>query len=298
MQKKPDVLWLSVSPFLKCFDQRLMSQLAARSTVRRWEYCQTVDESCSADAVVEALHEYLSDGEARTGENRTAEINGANINGLDKRVHLIGHGVSGVIGLLYARRYPQHVASLTLLSVNSMPAVNWQAHYYALRRLLPCSREIILGQMTRLLFGPQAPRFTTALAHLLSKDLDNNLTLHSLAHQTFIPAGGVDVPLLVCNGEIDDMVSSQQQSNWTSLLKSGDRLWHCPKGRHYFHFYQYKAVANIVLNYWAQLTPHFCELKHSGTTEKVAESSLERIADSDTAFSRSPDSVQSSVSWC
>ncbi|MEM6598374.1 MAG: alpha/beta hydrolase [Cyanobacteria bacterium P01_C01_bin.69] len=277
MQKKPDVLWLSVSPYLKCFDQRLMSQLTKRSTVRRWKYCQTIDEPCSADAVVEALHEYLS--------NQAAKADAAK-----SKVHLIGHGVSGVVGLLYARRYPQHVASLTLLSVSSSPAVNWQAHYYALRKLLPCSREVILGQLTRLLFGPQAPRFTTALSQLLLRDLDSNLTLHSLAHQTHIPAGGVEVPLLVCSGEIDDVVSSQQQGDWTRWLKTGDRIWHCPKGRHFFHFYHYKAVAKTISGYWSQLA----------LPSNDAETTLpaDSTAAADSAPSLASESTQSSVSWC
>ncbi|MGD1866485.1 MAG: alpha/beta fold hydrolase [Phormidesmis sp.] len=277
MQKKPDVLWLSVSPYLKCFDQRLMSQLTKRSTVRRWKYCQTVDEPCSTDAVVEALHEYLS--------HRAAETNGPKT-----KVHLVGHGVSGAVGLLYARQYPQHVASLTLLSVSATPAVNWQAHYYALRKLLPCSREVILGQMTRLLFGQQVPRFVTALAQLLSKDLDSNLTLHSLAHQTHIPAGGIDVPLLVCNGEIDDIVSSQQQAGWTRWLKAGDRMWHCPDGRHFFHFYHYKTVAKTILDHWARIGS-----QHSDVESLCKE---EKIIPSKESLAIAPIAAQSSVSWC
>lgn len=245
MHKNLDVLWLSVSPHLKCFDQRLLSRLTkvnrmgSGSTIRRWEYCQTLDEPCSVDAVVDLLHEYL--------QSRSVPSSGA-------KVHLVGHGVSGVVGLLYARKYPQHVASLTLLSVGAMPAINWQAHYYALRKLLPCSREVILGQMTRLLFGQQSSRFVTALAKLLSRDLDSNLTLHSLAHDCHIPAGTVDVPLLVCNGEIDDVVTCAEQTGWSKWLKAGDRIWHCPDGRYFFHFYHYKAVAKTVLNFWSQLS--------------------------------------------
>ena len=241
MRKRPDVLWLSVSPYLKCFDQRLMSHLVKHSSVRRWKYCQTIDEPCSVDGVVSALHSYLVSRSAMAGDQPLP------------KVHLMGHGVSGVVGLLYARKYPQYVASLTLLSVSSMPAVNWQAHYYALRKLLPCSREIILGQMTKLLFGQQAPRFTTALAQLLAKDLDGNLTLHSLAHSSHIAAGGVEIPMLVCNGAHDDIVAAQQQMDWSQWLKPEDKLWNCPEGRHFFHFHHYKVVAKTIMDYWRQL---------------------------------------------
>ena len=244
MHNKSEVLWLSVSPYLKCFDQRLLSQLIKRSTVRRWKYCQTIDEPCSIDSVVESLHAYL---QSRPLVERQSL----------PKVHLVGHGVSGVVGLLYARKYPQHVASLTLLSVAAMPAVNWQAHYYALRNLLPCSREVILGQMTRLLFGEQPPRFVTALAQLLSHDLDSNLTLHSLAHDAHVSAGGVEVPLLVCNGAMDNIVASGQQKGWQRWMKAGDRLWHCPDGLYFFHFKHYKAVAKTILDYWSQLPAQF-----------------------------------------
>ena len=113
---------------------------------------------------------------------------------------------------------------MTLLSVGALPAVNWQAHYYALRRLLPCSREMILAQLVRLLFGEQAPRFATALIHLLAKDLDSNLTLHSLTYSTPVDPGGVEVPLLVCNGANDEITAPGQNRSWQKWLKSGDRF--------------------------------------------------------------------------
>jgi len=242
MYPRPDVLYLAVSPHLKCFDQRLMSQLSKSATVRQWRYLQTIDEPCSPELVVKTLHEYL--------QSRTAAV--ADSTGMLPKVHLIGHGVSGVIGLLHARQYPQHVASLTLLSVSATPAMNWQAHYYALRKLLPCSREVILGQMIRLLCGQQSPRFTTALAQLLARDLDSNLTLHSLAHSTQVAEGAVEVPLLICQGELDDVTASPQ-AGWERWLKAGDRIWQCPEGRHFFQFHHYQQVAKVITQYWAQL---------------------------------------------
>ncbi len=230
MMPESDKLWLSVSPHLKCFDQRLLSQLVKHTLIQRWEYSQTLDEPCSIDAVVASLHDYLSQGSSK--------------------MHLIGHGVSGIVGLLYARRHPEQVASLTLLSVGALPAVNWQAHYYALRQLLPCSREIILGQMTRLLFGQQSVSFTTALAQLLARDLDSNLTLHSLAHHTEISPGGVAVPLLVCTGAIDSIVCAQKQLLWYDWMKPTDQLWICPEGNHFFHFHHFKAAAEVISGHW------------------------------------------------
>jgi pimeloyl-ACP methyl ester carboxylesterase len=236
MNQKPSALWISMSASLKCFDQRLLARLVKAATIQRWEYCQTLDEPCCIDAVVDALHEYLGDRNYKT--------------------HLLGHGVSGIVALLYARRHPEKVASLTLLSVGALPAVNWQAHYYALRQLLPCSREIILAQMTRLLFGSsQTVQFAQTLTHLLARDLDSNLTLHSLAHHTTIPAGATEVPLLVCNGEIDSVILAQEPSLWRDWMKPGDRLWSCPEGHHFFHFHHFLAVAEIIFEHWNQFSP-------------------------------------------
>ncbi|PZO11174.1 MAG: hypothetical protein DCF25_19905 [Leptolyngbya foveolarum] len=236
MNHTPNLLWLSVSPYLKCFDRRLLSRLVKIAPVRQWEYSQTVDEPCCVDAVVAALHSYVSDRAAL--EQRSGNPH--------YKVHLLGHGVSGVVALLYARRHPERVASLTLLSVNAMPAVNWQAHYYALRQLLPCSREIILAQVARNLFGNQPARLYKAIAQLLEKDLDSNLTLHSLAHHTEIPAESTTVPLLVCNGAHDSIICSQKQTLWHDAMKPGDRLWQCPEGNHFFHFHHAEATASVI----------------------------------------------------
>ena len=232
--KQSDALWLSISPHLKGFDQRLLVQLAGSATVRRWEYFQSADEPCCLETVVESLHDYLT---VRAAEGNAAPI------------HLLGHGVSGIVGLLYTRRYPQQVASLTLLSVGPQPAVNWQAHYYALRRLLPCRREMILAQMARLLFGESPARYARALAQLLARDLDGNLTLHSLAHHSEVALGGVEVPLLVCNGAAD-IITRRQSASWQDYAKPGDRLWRCPNGNHFFHFHHPAATARAIVSHW------------------------------------------------
>ncbi|MGB3292984.1 MAG: alpha/beta hydrolase [Phormidesmis sp.] len=273
MKQELDALWLSVSPHVKCFDQRLLSQLVKAAPIRRWEYCQTLDEPCCTDSVVAALHEYV---------NARAALEKSSGQG-NYKVHLIGHGVSGVVGLLYARRYPQQVASLTLLSVGAMPADNWQAHYYALRSLLPCSREIILAQMTWLLFGQQPIRLAKALVQLLARDLDSNLTLHSLAHHTEISPGGADVPLLVCNGEDDTIIGAQKQMLWGDATKSSDsleervsdrasnntsRLWLCPQGKHFFHFYHAATVAHQIADHW-QHSSSALALSNGGSTGAV-----------------------------
>ncbi|MEL6553033.1 MAG: alpha/beta hydrolase [Cyanobacteria bacterium J06621_11] len=236
MSQDPNLLWLSVSPHLKCFDRRLLAQLVKTHPIRTWEYSQTVDEPCCIDSVVATLHEYISDRTAlakRSGQSTY-------------KVHLLGHGISGVVGLMYARQHPEFVGSLTLLSVNAKPAINWQAHYCALRQLLPCRREVVLVQMARMMFGHQSHRFSQTLAKLLARDLDSALSLHSLAHDVEIPIGSTEVPLLVCNGERDSIVQAQRAALWHACMKSGDRIWQCPEGHHFFHFHHAEAVSQLI----------------------------------------------------
>ena len=257
MNQDPSLLWLSISSPLKCFDKRLLSQLAKAFPVRQWEYCQSADEPCCVDLAVAALHQYVGDRAAL--EQRSGNF--------DYKIHLLGHGISGVVALLYAKRYPERVASLTLLSVNAAPAINWQAQYYALRQLLPCSREIILAQTARILLGEQPTRLYRAVAALLKKDLDSGLTLHSLARRAEILIGDIEVPLLVCNGAKDSIVCNQKQA-WHEVMKPSDRLWQCSEGNHFFHFHHAEATASIV------------EQHILGAINSSARSSVESSADS------------------
>ncbi|MEO1351080.1 MAG: alpha/beta hydrolase [Cyanobacteria bacterium J06635_15] len=233
MAHPSEALWLSVSPCLKRFDQRLLLQLARKSEIRCWDYAQTADEPCCLAIAVTILHDYLKQR--------------------DRPVHLLGHGISGLVGLRYAQQYPQRVRSLTLISVGANPAVNWHAHYYALRQLLPCRREMILGQMARLLFGVQSMAAMTALIQLLKQDLDSQLTLHSLVNHTVLTCGGIEPPLFVCHGAHDVVIDSNTQVQWRDWLKPHDRLWHCPEGKHFFHYDYPKRVAQVIHDYWQSL---------------------------------------------
>ncbi|NEQ96944.1 MAG: alpha/beta hydrolase [Cyanothece sp. SIO2G6] len=226
-------LWLSVSPHLRRFDQRLHQLLANTITLYEWEYQQTVDEPCSMETALALLHDYLTQQ--------------------SEPMHLLGHGMSGIIGLLYAHRYPEQVASLTLLSVGANPNVNWHSHYYALRNLLPCPRSMVLIQISRLLFGPYPASVLQSVARMLEQDLDQGLALHSLAQHQTLQAQPVATPLLVCQGEHDVILDPNTQMQWKQWLKGGDLLWQCPGGRHFFHYDYPYLVAQTITAYWQSL---------------------------------------------
>jgi hypothetical protein len=88
----PEALCLSVSPHLQVFDRPLLQSLAKHITIAQWEYQQMPDEPCSFDIALALLHDYLKQR--------------------DCPIHLIGHGISGLLALLCAQRHPAHVRSL------------------------------------------------------------------------------------------------------------------------------------------------------------------------------------------
>lgn len=178
MSNSPNALWLSVSPSWQRFHRPLLRLLSHHTQIAQWEYSQGQDEACSLEIALTLLHDYL--------KSRS------------QPVHLLGHSTGGLLGLLYARQYPQRVRSLTLLAVGVYPAVDWQAHYYVLRQLLPCSNQIVLAQMVRTLFGHSDRWQVKKLVQLLEQDLQTSPSPHSLFQRGRIPPGGVDVPLLVC----------------------------------------------------------------------------------------------------
>lgn len=236
-----DALWLNVSPSFERFDHKLLVGLARYGEVAHWAYRQTPDEpSCLAIAVT-LLHDYLK--------------------GRDRPVHLLGHGTGGLVGLLYARQNPHRVNSLTLLAVGVNPMVDWQAHYYGQLERLPCSRQQVLTQMVYSLFGHQARPLVPGWVNLLEQDLIQSVSPHSLLKRASLCPGSVAVPLLVCGGQDDAVVTPTQIRGWQPWLKPGDRLALCP-GRHFFHASHPQPVISQILSFWGSTSPLLIAPQH------------------------------------
>jgi pimeloyl-ACP methyl ester carboxylesterase len=230
----PQALSLNVSPSFRKFDRPLLKALSQICTVGQWDYRQNQDEPCSLEIALVLLQDYLKS--------------------CPHPIHLVGHGTAGLLGLLYARRYPERVKSLTLLSVGVNPAVDWQAHYYVHRQLLPCSQEAILAQMAQHLFGAgqgKPSMFSVRrLMQVLAQDLIDSPSPHNLFSRVNLSAGPVAVPLLVCGGAIDSVVDSHQFQGWQQYFKTGDRLWLCPQAGHFFQFSHSEPLSQQIQDFW------------------------------------------------
>ncbi|MEN9211065.1 MAG: hypothetical protein Q6J46_12270, partial [Thermostichus sp. DG02_2_bins_29] len=158
--KPAPVLWLSVSPSLKLFDQPLVRYLRTSCPVAHWEYRQNQDEPSGLEPALVLLGEYLHT--------------------LPQPVHVIGHGLSGVLALLLAARHPERVRSLTMLAVAGQPMATWHAHFYVQRQLLPCSREQLLVRTAKILLPEQGWERVRPLAMALAKELDISPVPHSV----------------------------------------------------------------------------------------------------------------------
>ncbi|OLP16405.1 hypothetical protein BST81_21425 [Leptolyngbya sp. 'hensonii'] len=233
MSQLPTALWLNVSPALQGFDRPLLNVLSQHSSISLWQYCQTPDEAMSLEMALVLLHDYLKHHDAP--------------------VHLLGHSTGGLLGLLYARRYPERVRSLTLFSVGVHPAVDWQAHYYAQLQHLPCPREILLTQMVYNLFGYKSRPIARQLARTLERDLSSSLSPHTLYRRASYPPGGVPVPLLVCGSLDDVIVDPNLLQGWQPWFKAGDCLWQYSHGSYFFHYFHPQAAGRQIVNFWEGL---------------------------------------------
>ena len=229
-----DVVWVNVSPSLKHFDLPLQQCLNNYFQIARWEYIQDNFDECNCiETAVELLYDFFLQSELH-------------------QVHLIGHGISGVIALLFARRYPWRIRTLTLLAVSPQPAKTCHVHYYAQRNLsVDASRQEVLINIAASLFGShKIPHPLHSLLAALNKDLYISPCMHSLFKIIDLPKGEVSVPLMVCGSNTDTIVSKFNITNWKTYFKAKDILWLCPDGHHFFHYFYPDKVGKQINNFW------------------------------------------------
>ena len=223
-------VWVNANPSFRHFDSRIIRYLSNRMPIAYWEYEQNLDEASSINIALTLLHDYL--------KSRSEPID------------LIGHGTGGLLALLYARKYPRRVKSLILLGVGCVPAIDWQAHYYHMRKMLPCSQEMLLGRMVQMMFGHQSWANVKNLAEILKKDLYTAPTEHSLYQIDLIKSGGVSMPMMVCGSENDGIVDLPTLQRWQNYFKEEDLLWTTPMGHHFFHYFFPEETGRQIIQFW------------------------------------------------
>ena len=229
-----DAVWINASPSLKHFDLPLQQYLSKYFQIAIWEYIQdNFDESGCIETAIDLLYDFFLKSEVH-------------------QVHLIGHGISGVVALLFAQRYPWRISSLTLLAVAPQPAITWHAHYYTQRNLfVNLSRQQILLNIARSLFGShRIPDPLHPLIIALNQDLDASPCMHSLFKIVHLPKEEVSVPLMVCGSNTDPIVSINTINNWKAYLKSQDVIWVSDDGYHFFHYFYPELVGKTIKTFW------------------------------------------------
>ena len=223
-------VWINANPSFKYFDGRIVRYLSKQVPIAYWEYGQELDEGSSLDIALTLLHDYLKSK--------------------SQAVDLIGHGTGGLLGLLYARKYPHRVKSLTLLGVGSAPSIDWQAHYYQMRKLLPCSQDRILTRMVQTMFGYQSLNNIKNLVKILKRDLSTAPTSHSLYQLDRLESGGVSMPMMICGSENDGICDRSSLQGWSDYLKKDDVLWTSAEGHHFFHYFFPEFTGRKIIKFW------------------------------------------------
>ncbi|MGB3403713.1 MAG: alpha/beta hydrolase [Microcoleaceae cyanobacterium] len=231
----PQAVWINTSPSLRHFDQKLLDEMAKTYRIAYWEYQQELDEANTIEDVVDLVHDYLKS--------------------FNRPVHLIGHSTGGLIALSYARKYPQKVTSLTLLSVGVYPASDWKSHYYVQRQLLFCCGQNILQHLVRHLFPYKSKNTRNAIVKLLEQDLIESFSLHSLYQRISVCPSDVPVPLMICASQTDHVITHYEYEEWRSFFNPGDRLCWFPEGNHFFHHFYPQDVKAEIIRFWATIEP-------------------------------------------
>ncbi|MEM7554246.1 MAG: alpha/beta hydrolase [Cyanobacteria bacterium P01_A01_bin.84] len=228
-----DALWVSGSPSLRCLSMPLIQKLLKHTNISGWEYIQLIDEAASMETAVNLLHNYL----------KTKKL----------PIHLIGHGIGGTIALIFARQYPHLVKSLTLLSVAAQPANTWHVNYYQQRQIYTLTRKEALLNTIHNLFRERSIYNPQKLINNFNQDLDNLPLMHSLFEIEKLPVGGVSMPLMICSGQVDPILSYLELYKWQEWFKPGDVLWKCPQGSHFFHYFYPDLVSEKISDFWKSL---------------------------------------------
>ncbi len=227
----PSALFVGVSQGLQYLNLPLSRILSRHTTMACWDYHQELDDSCDLETPITLLYDYL--------KNRSESI------------HLIGHGIGGVISQIFAHRYPERIRTLTLLAVSPQPGLTWHTHYYIQRKLIPCERSKLLLHSAKTLAGRHLCQSQLQrLAAGLAMDLDSSPIPHSLLNITVLPEITLTVPTLIGLDTRDPVVDPTFQAMWSKSLRPIDAMWSISTGSHFFHYFSPQPLADQITAFW------------------------------------------------
>lgn len=234
MFKNPDVLWLNSNPYLLRFNLPIVKYLSKYVKIGQWEYSQTMDEGASLEVAIELLDNYISL--------------------LKKPIHLVGHSTCGLLGLLYAQKYPDKVQSLVVLGVGTNYSLDWINYYYQLRANFDCSQSIVLAKLAYALFGYHNQYYQKAFIKLLEKALLYSLSPHTLYQRFYYSIEQINSPLMICGNSNDQIINWEEIEDWKYHLKTEDMLCYVSQGEHFFHYFQPYLVGDKIISFWNTLS--------------------------------------------
>ena len=133
------------------------------------------------------------------------------------------------------------------------PYLDWLSYYYSWRNHWSCSQEIVLAHLAKYLFGFHSNYYRQALVKILAKATVYSLSRHSFykRYNNFaVPS--VDCRLMIAGSIEDKIVPWSEIEKWRWKLKPDDILWQCPRGEHFFHYFQPQLIGEKLLEFWSQ----------------------------------------------
>ena len=108
------------------------------------------------------------------------------------------------------------------------------------------------------LFGKQSHVVTKEIIKILENDLMSSLSPHSLYQRFSMFPGNAPVPMLICGSDNDFVVDANLLHGWQPWLKENDvasatlrdRIWSCPGGRYFFHYFHSQLVREQITKFW------------------------------------------------
>lgn len=186
-----------------------------------------------------------------------------------KKCHIVGNGLGGIIGLLYANKHPEIVQSLTLMSTPFyFPSELYQYEYDDRFLKMAGDAEDFSEQMVSNMVYPitkeKSDLIHKAFGKVLSEVYSDVLKmLTPSAEQNFLnELSNLDMPTLIMHGELDPVYPSQLAVLYSSYIKK-NRLMIVPNASNIISMDQPAFVADYLERFISDHDPMTFSRSHA-----------------------------------